>query len=153
MTTKSKYPVSLAIVVLFACLTTFSACKKYEEGPALSFRSKSERVANTWTLESYYENGTNKTSDFSDWDVVMVTDKDGAIKITQTHKPSQGKLEVSGTWAFKNDKEQIEVVFPSPTGTQVWDVLRLYEKEFWYSYSETDNGVTTKYEFRMKEKE
>jgi hypothetical protein len=37
------------------------ACKKYEEGPTLSLRSKTARVAGNWTLESYTVDGQDQT--------------------------------------------------------------------------------------------
>lgn len=38
-------------------ILTIGACKKYEEGPAISLRSKEKRLCQTWKLVSWTENG------------------------------------------------------------------------------------------------
>ena len=53
------------LICLFTSALLLTECKKYPEGPSISFRSKSERVANTWKLSKYYENNVDLTSNFN----------------------------------------------------------------------------------------
>lgn len=45
--------------VLFVTLVALSSCKKYEDGPLISFRSKADRAANEWIVTGYQVNGNN----------------------------------------------------------------------------------------------
>src|SRR4051812_28318718 len=58
-----KNKVTLLIILLAGItIPAIQSCKKYSEGPALSFRSKTERVANTWKIDNYKVNGSDYTS-------------------------------------------------------------------------------------------
>lgn len=49
-----------------------ASCKKYDDGPAFSFRSKKERVTNVWKINYAYDykDSVNITSDYAGetWD-------------------------------------------------------------------------------------
>ena len=49
-----------SILFLTLMVVGFSSCKKYEEGPSLSFRSIKQRITNTWKIESYSINGAEQ---------------------------------------------------------------------------------------------
>lgn len=42
----------------------FTACKKYEERPTVSFVSRKERIANNWRVDKAYSNGNDVTSSY-----------------------------------------------------------------------------------------
>jgi hypothetical protein len=41
-----------------------SACKKYPEGPLISFRSSLKRVVGTWNVDKFYINNGDSTSEY-----------------------------------------------------------------------------------------
>ena len=53
----------LKLFLILICFVTFS-CKKYEDGPTVSLRTKKARVVNKWKVDSYYINGVDKTTDY-----------------------------------------------------------------------------------------
>lgn len=57
----------LAIVLIGLVITGIQSCKKYPEGPVISFHSRAERVANTWKVDNYKLNGTDYTSLMTDY--------------------------------------------------------------------------------------
>ena len=108
-----------AIIVTAACNLT--SCKKYEEGPGISLRSKSERVANQWkvTFASDLSDGTVTTDDHIG-DVWGFT-KDGAFVKNGKHK---------GTWQFSESKDQI-IITETDGSIDVFTILKLKENEMW----------------------
>ncbi len=40
-------------------VSILSSCRKYEEGPLISFRSSARRIVGTWKITHYYVNGTD----------------------------------------------------------------------------------------------
>jgi hypothetical protein len=118
-------------VILFAAalagVTVFEGCKKYEEGPGLSFRSREERVANTWEVEKVLEGGVEVANP----DGTVTFDKDGGFSATYT---SFGvSITLNGTWQLVNDDEDIEVKVTSNgiSSTTTAKILKLKEKELW----------------------
>ncbi len=51
---KIKFILSGIIAVII-----LSSCRKYEEGPLISFRSSARRIVGTWKITHYYVNGTD----------------------------------------------------------------------------------------------
>jgi hypothetical protein len=152
MSTIKKHPVFLAILMLIASATIFSGCKKYEEGPGLSFRSKKARLVNTWEIEQYIENGVDKTAEQKadeDWEMEIQDDGDVIIIVTDKQNPSNVDKE-EGKWSLKNDDEQLEMVFPS--GIQTFDITRLKSDELWFIYNFEFFGTNHKLEYHLKEK-
>ena len=54
---KIKFTLLLTIIIV---ALTFSECKKYEEGPRISFRSKEKRVEGEWDVSTFTINGENQ---------------------------------------------------------------------------------------------
>jgi hypothetical protein len=113
------------------CLTLiFSSCKKYEEGPGLSFRSKKGRVAGEWKLEKQIENGQDVPLSPDDKDDTWVFKKDGAYEVQDP-----GNSTESGTWTFDSKKENI-IISEKTSGISItFKILRLTNKEFWFEYT------------------
>lgn len=115
-------------IILFLLVITISSCKKYENGPSLSLRSKEERVSNTWKVESYTINGTDYTSTLKNINYTETYDKDGGYSYASSLGSGSGK------WAFNSDKTQIKRNGVSGQSTYDLVILKLKENEFWYYY-------------------
>lgn len=135
-----KKVVIITLVVAFAV----ASCKKYPDGPDISFRSKAERLSNTWVIDQYFENGVNKTTDFKNLakDYVMAIDKGGSYSLSYKVLGIIPYSE-SGTWAFNGDKTK--VVFtrtsPAPVNTSDWTILKLKENELWGQYNDSTKVI------------
>ena len=124
-------------LVLFSIL--FAACKKYPEGPALTVRTATHRVVNTWKAENVTMNSTDVTSAYANANYTETYDKDG----NYSYNTSLGGG--SGKWAFQNNKKEIKRNGVSGQSSVDMTILKLKEKEFWFKF--TDNGDN--YEFHM----
>ena len=128
---------------------TLTSCKKYEEGPAVSLLTKKMRVAGDWEVESYWENGVDKTTDYRTGvtSETYTYEKDGTYSISIT--TVIGTLNDAGTWEFINDKEAIKTLSnQSGSDPDTSYIVRLTNKEFWVK----DAGGSTIHEYHLEAK-
>jgi hypothetical protein len=126
----------MALVLLVAL--DFSSCKKYEDGPVISLKSKTKRLAQEWNLVSI-DGGDFPIQDFfdeysyfqdieiQDFDIELEFEDDGDfslrasydVEITYSYYGSNYtydyEFEISerGDWDFSGDKEEIDLDFDS----------------------------------------
>lgn len=124
----------LTVIILLA-----SACKKYEEGPFISFRSRKERVANTWVYNKIIKNGedvTNQTIYNIAYQARYAFTKDGGASVSfvgiENFSP------IAGHWKFADNDERIFIYFDGIESTTSWEILRLKENELWYQLTGKD---------------
>jgi hypothetical protein len=131
----------IAAVALVIGGISFSSCKKYEEGPALSLLSKKARIAGTWKVEAYLENGVDKTSDYRQLvtDETYTTTKEGTYTSSQT--TVLGTFSDNGTWELINDKADFKTLSAQSGSTpDTMVIVKLKSKEFWMK-SKSGNPV------------
>ena len=111
---------------------TVTSCKKYDEGPGLSLKSKKSRVAGEWEVDKYIQSDGTESQDNAS--TVIKFEKDGAYTYTNTG----GSF--NGTWSFDDKKENIiiEVEFLGQTSKDTTKILRLTNKEFWLIDDDND---------------
>ena len=120
-------------VLAFLFAVVLSSCSPYEEGPAISLRSKAERVANTWRVNYAVDDDGDQTADY-DGDV-YIFDKDGAAQVNFTEGGFD--FEAVGTWAFTNDDQNMRITAEYVVGPltfeidETFEILKLKESELW----------------------
>lgn len=123
-----RLPIVIALITAFGVVT----CKKYEDGPALSLRTKTARVANTWKVEHAFEIGTGSvtTSDHANetWEL---TRKGEYIK------RDNNAIDESGSWKFISDKEALEIQRVDKS-TKYYTITRLKNNEMWLKDSDEE---------------
>lgn len=149
-----------AVIILGLCgsLILLDGCKKYPEGPAVSLRSKKERLASTWKLDALISGGVDSTEYFNTYvnDYTVVLTKSGSYTISYSEVRHFGPHDVSetGDWSFSSGKEDLQITpkavsygtVPAPS---VLQIMKLYEKELWLR-SFYGNGVAKEYHFSPK---
>jgi hypothetical protein len=126
-----RYPVYLAVMLL----SLAGCCKRYEDGPGLSLRSKTERLCNSWRVEGYFVNGSDQSRWFHD----NYPGYRELFNKDNTYKRHVMGIQAEGTWAFFDHKNQVIVGTPGSTFEVV--LLRLKEKELWYYRLEGNNTL------------
>ncbi len=127
------------IAYLLLIAASMYACKKYEEGPFVSFRSAEERLANTWMVKQYFENGVDKTNDFNNVfkDYTLTISKGNSYTLAYKVFGLVNYSE-SGVWNFNSNKTK--VTFKNTNNnTSTWTIIKLYEKELWGEYTDSGN--------------
>lgn len=123
-----------AIIFIIVAATTmiFSACGKYEEGPAFSLLTKKARIVGTWTYSEVTVNG-------------VVQDMQGFVMKSTLEKDGTGTMSmiVSGItltsdlkWEFDDTKENIRTQVKEFNETEYSDweeaeIIRLTNSECW----------------------
>ncbi len=116
----------LMILVGGLVITGTESCSKYPDGPTLSFRSRAERVANTWKIDNYKVNGTDYTSLYSGYTETFTADGN--------YSYSWGSISGSGIWAFQNKDEEIRLTGITNQEDHTLIILKLEDKQFWYYF-------------------
>ena len=138
--TKELWMRKLAVIFSLSLLCTLlagSGCKKYEDGPYLSFKSRTDRVSNTWKVEKVLKNDEEITVAFNqDLPDLRITFSTNGI-LTRNVKVNGIPYTVTGQWAFQSDDEEIHITIDTQLYTEdsVWVILKLMEDELWVNYS------------------
>ncbi|NPD44846.1 MULTISPECIES: hypothetical protein [unclassified Lentimicrobium] len=110
-------------------ILTIGACKKYDEGPAISLRSKEKRLCQTWKSKEMYRNG--EVEEVSNKSLYMKLEKDGSYLITATYNNSDGSVvtnDYTSEWRWANNKEDIEI--RSFLDINSWDTYHIKQLKY-----------------------
>jgi hypothetical protein len=118
------------LLVLTAC-TALAGCKKYDDGPAFSLRSREERIANNWRVEQATDGGSDVTSAFSVYELRLTRDRDATLLASYTLGALTLDFQTSGTWDFENSMEDLSFDFENNAADAIYEILRLKENELW----------------------
>jgi hypothetical protein len=110
-------------------LALMSSCKKYEDGPLISFRTRTERLSNTWEVDNYTFNGNDLTS--------LYTNCTETFSKGGDYSYSCGLFDGAGKWKFQSNDERIQLTGNDDKSNRNLKILKLEEDAFWYS---TDDG-------------
>ena len=119
------------LTLAFLGSIALSSCSKYEDGPAFSLRSKKERVANTWRVESATNNGSDVTSAFDQYQLQMLSDGDATLAALYTLGEFTFEFETNGTWTLESTGEVLRLDFENNAADESYEILRLKEDELW----------------------
>lgn len=124
-----KHALPLLSLIVVSSLTT--GCGKYEEGPEFSLRSKKERIANTWRIESASDGGNDVTSAFTAYALMMNKDEEATLTANYALGEITFQFATAGTWDLINNNEDLELDFENNDADRTYQILRLKEDELW----------------------
>ncbi|MBD3635778.1 MAG: hypothetical protein HUJ25_00430 [Crocinitomicaceae bacterium] len=137
-------PLALGLVAL-------GSCKKYDNGGS---KAKAEKnIKNTWTIGTYYFDGTDATSQLLISNYEETYGDDGVYTRSYTDGNGDAQSE-TGTWSLVDDKDRLNIsgtgsyeltAQTSTVSTSDYDLLKLTKDELWYAF---DNGGNN-HEFHM----
>lgn len=142
-------PFSSMLTVIFALglVLTLSSCRKYEDGPTISFRTKNARVTNVWKMESISRNDLDESDryEFMTWNF-QEPNSDGIGQLEWSYRIAGDTSDIifpAATWELATLKEQIKLSYVDvvdPVGPVIetrllyLDIRRLLEDELWIMY-------------------
>lgn len=135
------------LFVAFALLF-LASCGKYEDGPDFTLRSKKARIAGSWTLDKFIEDGVDLTSQVTAAELSLSCkyEKDGSYSEVRSVSGQVASTK-SGTWKLSLNKENLVVTYSSGT-VVAYKILRLTNSELWLQ--ETYGGNVTESHFRTE---
>ncbi|MFM7006239.1 MAG: lipocalin family protein [Flavobacteriales bacterium] len=119
----------IGLTTLAVASATLTSCGKYEEGPGLALSSKTSRITGSWKLTAQTTNGV--ADDLSSTTQTMEITKDGKYSalIVYSYMGFTYTNDLTGTWAFSDDKTQVIMTVDGATGTETSTIVRLAGKE------------------------
>jgi hypothetical protein len=141
---------NVILLTVVASVLMLTSCSPYEEGPAISLRSRTERLCNEWRLTRLYINGTEQTLSSFDQQTTLEFKDNGTINYSYAVMDSTAiVITGSGTWEFNNDQTEVFTTITYTLGgteKDTFKILRLKEEELWLENNEDGDVVETHYE-------
>tara|TARA_B110000003_G_C16580222_1_gene507796 strand:- start:569 stop:1054 length:486 start_codon:yes stop_codon:yes gene_type:complete len=121
---------------ILSSIILISGCKKYDDGPSISFLTKTQRLTGDWEVKEWIVDNIDQIG-YSINYIEMEFDKDGDLKwrINELYNDgiiTEWRNEISeGEWEFSAGKDEIEIDWESPTDPDFEvSITRLTNKEF-----------------------
>ncbi|HON98368.1 MAG TPA: lipocalin family protein [Bacteroidales bacterium] len=141
---------NVILLTVVASVLMLTSCSPYEEGPAISLRSRTERLCNEWRLTRLYINGTEQTLSSFDQQTTLEFKDNGTVNYSYAVMDSTAiVITGSGTWEFNNDQTEVFTTITYTLGgteKDTFKILRLKEEELWFENNEDGDVVETHYE-------
>ena len=116
---KNKSNLIIYIIIGAIVIFNLASCKKYDEGPLISLKTKKGRLTGKWIMVGgdVYNPGFEQTFEFT---------KNGYFN--SVYCSFWGCSLRFGKWELVNQKEKIEITYEFPNKTE-YEILRLTNKE------------------------
>lgn len=111
------------LLASFIMFGTYS-CKKYEEGPMISLRTKTQRLTGDWKIDKATQDGVDITNQLPE--MIMTFEKDGKLNVLNN------ATDMPGTWEFDSKKENLLLKFDGSTDIEKFKIIRLKNDELWF---------------------
>ena len=118
-------------MIALVAVTGLMGCKKYDDGPMFSLRSREERISNTWRIDRAMTGSDDVTSAFDQYELRLTKDHDASLTATYTLFGTDFSFTTSGTWSFENKDEDLRLDFEDGDADETYQILRLKETELW----------------------
>jgi hypothetical protein len=132
-----KMSQKLLLAAALVTVLNFQSCKKYDDGPTFSLKTKKSRLSREWEVVKIYDNVGAQIFPYSgsgySFDISFEFLKDGDF--VETANYSYGTYSYSysykGTWEFSSSKENLLIELNN--SAEKWKINRLTKKEFWFA--------------------
>lgn len=140
---KSTKMMLIALIIATAFVTILPSCKKGDDDPIVSLRTRKDRFTNTWTLVKYEKNGV--IQDLNQTSYIYNVFNSGTLNraVEGSIFGFSVKSISDGTCMFLNDDEDVKIVISKDT--TIYNIQRLASKELWLKSN--NNGDTFIYYF------
>ena len=141
---------NVILLTVLASILMLTSCSPYEEGPAISLRSRTERLCNEWRLTRLYINGTEQTLSSFDQQTTLEFKDNGTVNYSYAVMESTAiGITGSGTWEVNDGQNEVFTTITYTLGgteKDTFKILRLKEEELWFENNEDGDVVETHYE-------
>lgn len=146
----------ISLVIMLLSLA-FDSCTRYENGPAISFRSPASRIVGEWHLTDLLVNDKHEQTLFDiESSTVFVMNEDGTYSYSVQMVRSLN--ERTGLWMFGEDKTELvltEIDSINGNSEHSYKITRLSRSEMWLvngsdEYSGYDDLIERHFEKKEK---
>lgn len=114
---------------LAAITVLMFSCEPYEEGPDVSLRSRSERMANLWEVTEATAEGENVIESFDQYELRLSKDGDAELDAEFSIFGQTYKTATDGTWEFTNEDNNVSMDFEDDDFDEAYQIILLKEDE------------------------
>lgn len=145
------------ILILFlgaALIAPQFACKKGENDPFISFRSRKARLEGNWKIKKHTEAGQSQLD--PDQTTIAEFKKDGTFTTTVKENGQPDNMQKM-KWAFLSgvgdakNKERILITWENSLDGEIYFIDELKNKSMKWTYEYDDNGKTVKGEMEFEQ--
>lgn len=139
------------ILFLIVVIAITISCNKYENGPVISFRTKTGRLSNEWVVDSSFLNGKVKTDSLPKFEIIFEKGGEVTRKAYINSPNGLDSITKTGIWEFDSDAENVLILYADNFGineSHIWRILKLTNDEFWFE--EVDSLNLVKYYLKEK---
>jgi hypothetical protein len=135
-------------MLVSACL--LSSCRKYEDGPTFTLRSKKERVINNWASPSVVRNDINETNFYFVYGMEFKRNGQWVWRIDR-NDDTLALAERTGRWKLTAANTQIEITYDEIDPSNSEELLflklrRLTEDEMWVNFIYREDTYNIQFE-------
>ena len=130
--------ISAILFVALALAMVLPACKKYEDGPTISLRSKKSRVVNKWAVDKVFNDGVDITATYLSYQQGFRIEFKDDGTFLQSWLQGNVNVNFTGDWKFNSDKTGL-ILTENGVDTEV-TILRLKNDELWIKETYTSGG-------------
>lgn len=127
------------LILIYLFFLVLSSCKKYDEGPGLSLRSRNARISNTWLIEKFKRNEIDSTSTYWSEGSEITFYENGNADLTQLFHVKNNNIDTTieifhtGSWELVQNNNYLYFIltndFDNTTDTSAFEIKKLKEKE------------------------
>jgi hypothetical protein len=134
------------ILIVTILATTFTSCKKYAEGPNISFRSAKQRATNTWKIESININGLEVVNQPLYNSQKQFWLSDGTYNQTYIDPNTGVGTRKDGTWELIDNNNKVVVTLNNtvtlkPETAVTYTILKLYNNCMWLRSADNSEEI------------
>lgn len=134
-----KVIASSIFITLFLFL---NSCKKYDDGPIISFRSAESRLCRKWTLKDATLNGSSVRLGSGTYQTIIEYKTNGTVSLTGDTRLLQGNQ--NGIWTLTDNNTKLTTDFNGTVKTK--EITRLTNADLWFSKVNSLGEYVEKYE-------
>jgi len=131
----------LIVMIASLLMPVMEGCKKYEEGPMISFKSKKARISGIWKITDRKVAGTSVPQTYYS-DLTVEFTQDGFYQ----EKSAADGIQFEGQWQLNGNKTKIGIRYDGETEYEYFKIVKLKGKEFWLKGEDGDDELEIQYE-------
>jgi len=121
-----------------------TGCSKYDDGPLISFRSKQNRLVNTWAYKLVLRNGVNVNNSMvagtANYTQSSIGFNDSG-RFSEIYTIDEVAKQLDGSWSFDEDKAILILEYDNGQDDRNLRLNKLKNEELWFEESFGDNLI------------
>jgi len=135
-----KMSQKLLLAAALVTVLNFQSCKKYDDGPTFSLKTKKSRLTREWEVVKVYDEKGVQVFPYTgfgysvDFNFEFLKDGDFVESFAYSYGSYSYSYSYKGTWEFSSNKE--DLIIDIDNSVEKWHITRLTKKELNFTDSD-----------------